>query len=322
MKEWQASGGDSANAAHVVLLGPQRYERTLRPVAEELFPEGPVATVTAGWQEWERDDRALDRDLDGRSVNLELYRRAEHVFQADPELAKAHRHLQTRLRLLKKAYHTRLELAYRAWEAVDRIPGDDAVLGPEREAAFQVIRELDTRHIDRVSELRAEFERRLRPTERDAVARQRAEMETILGSTAALVIEGGHVPVLLNRFHIFGLTSGLSGRTVVACAGGAMVLAPRVVFFHDSPPQGSSIPEAAEAGVGLFEGVVVLPDAGRRLELGNRDRVSRLARRFEPYSCIALDGGSRIDWDGSGWRPGDAGRLTSSGKVERWRASA
>ena len=46
----------------VVLLGPQRYERTVPSVAGELFPEGRVATITAGWQEWEGDDRALDHD--------------------------------------------------------------------------------------------------------------------------------------------------------------------------------------------------------------------------------------------------------------------
>lgn len=302
----------------MVLLGPQRYVRTVQAVAQELFRDGPVATVTAGWQEWEGDDHALDRDLGGRSVNLEVYRRSEAAFEEDRELAQAHRALQARLRLLKKAYHARIELAYQAWETVDRLSGDEAVLGPEREAAFQLIRSLDDRHVERVAELRHEFEQRLRPLERDPVVRQRAEMEARLRDAAAVVVEGGHVPALINRLRLFDLVPLFRGRVVVACAGGAMVMASRVVYFHDAPPQGPSRPEAAEPGFGLFRGVVALPDAARRLALRDADRVSRLARRFAPDSCIALDGGSRIDWDGTGWRPVSAGRLTAGGRVERW----
>ena len=306
----------------VVLLGPQRYVRTVRSVADERFPEGPVATITAGWQEWEGDDAALDRDLGGRSVNLRIHRRGEEVFEGDPELARAHRTLQRQLRLLKKAYHLRLELAYQAWETLDRATGDEAVLGPEREAAFQDIRRLDDRHLERVAEIRADFEGRFRPLERDGVAHHRREIEVRLGGCPAVVIEGGHVPALLNRLRLFDLAPLLRGRTLVACAGGAMVLSPRVVYFHDSPPQGPSRPEAAEPGFGFFTGLVALPDAWNRLALDDPDRVSRLARRFEPDSCVALDGGSRIDWDGEGWRPVSAGHLTTAGRVERWEAPA
>ena len=99
-----------------------------------------------------------------------------------------------------------------------------------------------------------------------------------------------------------------------------MVLAPRIVFFHDAPPQGLSRPEVAEAGLGLFEGVVALPDASRRLALDDRDRVSRFARRFAPDSCVTLDGGGRIDWDGNRWTRLDAGYLTTDGNVEAWEA--
>lgn len=99
-----------------------------------------------------------------------------------------------------------------------------------------------------------------------------------------------------------------------------MVLAPRIVFFHDAPPQGLSRPEVAEAGLGLFEGVVALPDASRRLALGDQDRVSRFARRFAPDSCVTLDGGGRIDWDGNRWTRMDAGYLTTDGNVEAWEA--
>ena len=46
----------------IVLLGPQRRP-TLEGVARSLFPGpgagGPVATITAGWQEREPDDAEL-----------------------------------------------------------------------------------------------------------------------------------------------------------------------------------------------------------------------------------------------------------------------
>lgn len=304
----------------VVLLGPQRYVRSVGAVAQERFPSGPVATITAGWQEWESDDEALDRDLQHRSVNLELYRRAAQVMEGDRELAQAHSLLQSRIRLLAKAYRFRLGLAHKAWQTLDQAPGEESVLGPEREAAFQVIRDLDVRHLDRVGELRAEFDRQF--AGRDAVLAHRRELELILDRVAAVVIEGGHVPVLVNRLRLFDLTPLLREHTIVACAGAAMVVAPLIVFFHDSPPQGPSIPEVAERGLKLFEGVVALPDAAQRLSLNDEDRVSRMARRFSPYSCIALDGGSRIEWDGEKWTPRAAGRLTASGRVEQWGAPA
>ena len=304
----------------VVLLGPQRYVRSVGAVAQEHFPDGPVATITAGWQEWEGDDGALDHDLHGRSVNLELYQRAARVMDADKELAKAHRLMQNRIRLLAKAYRYRLGLAHQAWQTLDRAEGDESVLGPERESAFQGIRDLDARHMDRVAELRADFRRQF--SGRDGMLGQRSEIEQIFARVSGVVIEGGHVPVLVNRLRLFELAPLLRTRPVVACAGAAMVLSPQIVFFHDSPPQGPSIPEAAERGLGLFDGVVALPDAARRLALNDGERVSRMARRFAPLSCIALDGGSRIQWDGKGWTPRAAGRLTASGRVEQWSEAA
>ncbi|NNF26800.1 MAG: hypothetical protein HKN73_06260 [Gemmatimonadetes bacterium] len=304
----------------VVLLGPQRYVRSVGAVAQDFFPTGPVATITAGWQEWEEDDEALDRDLGHRSVNLALYQRALRVMEADPELARAHRLMQSRIRLLAKAYRFRLGLAHKAWQTLDQAQGEESVLGPEREAAFQLIRDLDRRQMDRVGELRAEFGRQY--SARDTVLAHRRELEHLVGEVEAVVIEGGHVPVLVNRLRLFDLAPLLRDRAVVACAGAAMVISPTIVFFHDSPPQGPSIPEVAERGLGLFEGVVALPDAAGRLALDDEDRVSRLARRFAPDSCIALDGGSRIEWDGEGWTPRAAGRLTAGGRVEQWGAPA
>ena len=57
----------------VTLLGPQRRP-TLDTVAASLYPEGPVATITAGWQEREPDDGELGKLLGARDVNLQIGR--------------------------------------------------------------------------------------------------------------------------------------------------------------------------------------------------------------------------------------------------------
>lgn len=59
-----------------------------------------------------------------------------------------------------------------------------------------------------------------------------------------------------------------------------MVLCDRVVLFHDSPPQGRGNAEIFEAGLGLYNNMIPLPHASRRLMLDNTIRVATLAKRF------------------------------------------
>ena len=54
-----------------ILLGPQRRP-TLDSAVRSLGLAGPFATVTAGWQEREPDDRELSAILGGRDVNVGL----------------------------------------------------------------------------------------------------------------------------------------------------------------------------------------------------------------------------------------------------------
>ena len=93
---------------HVTLLGPQRLRPTLASTLASLGIEGRIATVTAGWQEREADDRELHEHLGGRSVNLRLYERADAVFRRDPEFAAAHRRRQEGLREMQDLYNVRL----------------------------------------------------------------------------------------------------------------------------------------------------------------------------------------------------------------------
>ncbi len=311
----------SFRPSRVVLLGPQRPSPDVGGVVAGLGEAGPVALVTAGWQEWEEDDAPIREALGPGAFNLRLYGRAEAVWKEDPELARGHRKLQDDVRLLRRAYNVRLARAMDAWTELQGLPGSPEVLDGEREAALAAVRELDRHHADGVVELREAFYRAYDPLMRASVGRQREEVRHALEHVRVVVVEGGHVPALLNRLRLFGVDRLLQGKTVVACSGGAMALASQVVLFHDTPPWGPGHAEMGEVGLGIFPGVVALPHGSARLRLDDPGRVSRMARRFAPDVCVVLDPGTRLDWDGR-WHSHGARRLSGYGWVEPWSDAA
>jgi hypothetical protein len=307
----------------VVLLGPQALAVTLGRVLPELkVPDGPIATVTAGWQEREGEDEDLDRELGGRSLNLRLYARAERVFAADRELSEAHKGVGRRLRDLRRLYNIRLSHAMDSVMALLKETAEPALVEPERASALETLRTIDAWHLLRIEEMRSEFDGTYSPRERDSVAAPRREIEGILRDAPAVVFAGGHVAVLLNRLRIFGLDAFLEGKILIAWSAGAMVLSERIVLFHDSPPQGPGHAEVFEKGLGLFRGLIPLPHGRNRLRLDDRDRVARFAQRFAPDACVVMEGGTRLDWKGSRWTAGSpAHRLQADGDVvavSRW----
>ncbi len=303
----------------VWLLGPQYQTPFLRDVFPSFgIPDGPIAAVTAGWQEREAEDVELNKHLAGRAFDLELYRRAEKVFHADPELSRAHHEMQRTLRSLTRIYDRRLTFFREAILWLLEEQGDRLLLDPEREHAFSQIRDLDAWHLKRIAEIRGEFEERFRPFEREAVARERESLSRALSSAVALVITGGHVAVLLNRLRLFGIRDMVEAKPVIAWSAGAMALTERVVLFHDHPPQGAGNAGVLERGLGFCPALVALPDGRKRLDLGNPSRVSAMARRFEPDSCIVLEQGDCISYDGERWRaPASVARLGAGGELER-----
>ena len=95
-----------------------------------------------------------------------------------------------------------------------------------------------------------------------------------------------------------------------------MVLTPRIVLFHDSPPQGAGYAEVFEPGLGLCHGIVPLPHARQRLRLGDPLRVRLLARRFAPDACVPLDGEAGLDWNGVRWQAHEGtSKLSPSGEL-------
>jgi hypothetical protein len=307
----------STHSTPIVLLGPQRFRPTVIEAVRSLGLRGRIGTITAGWREREKEDQELHDHLEGRSLNLELYRRAEEVFQADPELQRAHHERQQLLQQMQELYDLRLGHAKEALRQLLRSRAPTELIWPERRAALEAVRELDRQHLARASEVHETYEARWHPLERDAVRDQRRQIESILSQVDGIALAGGHVAVLLNRLRLFGMGQLLAGRPLLAWSAGAMVLAERVVLFHDTPPHGPGNAEVLDAGLGLAPGVIPFPHARKRLLLGDADRLWILSERLAPAMGVLLDPGSRVEWNGVRWSapPGNT-RLAPEGRLE------
>ena len=299
----------------VTLLGPQRRP-TLEGVAGSLYPEGPIATVTAGWQEREPDDGELTRLLRARDVNLRLYRRWLDVAERDPAFATGARRLAAVLEELQDVYLLRLDHALQAVYAVQRRGGSDRLLESVLAEAVEAVRELDAAHARRVDAVRTEFYQALQPHDRPVIAGHRAEVARVLGEATALVVAGGHVGVLADALHLFNVAAALCS-PVIAWSAGAMALAERIVLFHDRSARGPGHPEVYGSGLSVVRNVVPLPHARARLLLDDAARMAVFARRFAPARCVLLESGTRMDTDGDGTCPpgtrvlGDDGHVTT-----------
>jgi hypothetical protein len=288
----------------VILLGPQRRP-TVDGVFRSLGLSGPVATVTAGWQEREGDDAELGRVLGGRNVNLRLYQRWLDVQDRDPEYVAGAGRLDGILTELQDLYLLRLDYALRAVYALHRRESGDRLRSQALSAAVAAVRELDAAHLRRVNEARLEFFGRLAPHDRPVIASHRAEVAAVLREASAVVITGGHVGVLAEVLHLFNVAAFLGHAPVIAWSAGAMALTDRIVLFHDRAPQGPGHPEVYGSGLSAVRDVVLLPHARARLLLDDTPRMATFARRFAPARCILLEAGTRVEAGGDGgWPPG------------------
>ena len=303
----------------VILLGPQR-----RPTVDAVIRSpgldgaGPVATITAGWQEREADDGELSGLLGGRDTNLGLYRRWLDTQDRDPGYAAAERRVQGELAELQDIYLLRLDHALRAVYALQRRSRDQSRSGDQLHAeaiaaAVAAVRELDAAHLRRVNGVRGEFFAELRPHDRPVIAGHRAEVAGLLGGAAAVVIAGGHVGVLADVLHLFNVAAALSPRApgeavpVIAWSAGAMALTDRIVLFGDRSPQGPGHAEIYGSGLSVLRDLVLLPHARARMLLDDTPRMAVFAHRFGPGRCVPLEGGTRIEFDRDsedGWPPG------------------
>jgi len=280
----------------LLALGPQFRTPNLREALERASLAGPVAAVTAGWQEREGELDALEGHLGQPVRDLRLYERAEAVFGQEPALHDAYRARQAELRHLQDLYRLRLDHAKAAARELQQAQDGSAVARQALRSAIAALRRLDAGHLRDLRAIHARFAQEWSVERHPLLARQREEIERTLAKAGVVCIAGGHVAVLLNRLKLFGLAPALRARPVVAWSAGAMALAERVVLFHDHPPQGAGNAELFEAGLGLLPGTVLLPHARTRLALGDHRRVALLAARFAPAHCYTLDDGDLLQW--------------------------
>lgn len=298
----------------ITILGPQRRP-TLGEVVATLESDGPIAMVTAGWQERETDDAELDALLGGRGLRLGLHERWLDVLERDREFATAeleHRAVLDELQLL---YLTQLDHALRALYTVsaraeDRPRTRVAALAD----AMAVVRLVDEHHVSRVKAAHGDFSTAWRPEERPVIAEHRERVRALLEHAVGMVVAGGHVGVLVRVLDLFHVAPSVPA-TVVAWSAGAMALTERVVLFHDRAPQGPAHAEIYDEGLGLIPGAVLLPHARRRLRVDDRTRMSSLAVRFAPAACVVLDDGVRIDLDRDGALPRGARLIGADGLI-------
>lgn len=290
----------------VVLLGPQRFDPSVADAAAAAGVTGQIALVTAGWQEREREDEELSEHLGGQTVNLELHRRADEVFQSDPEFSEAYRARQLRYRRLQDFYRIRLEYLIESARVIANRSAPEELLEEERESSVNAIKMLDRHHQRQCERVRREFIEAWDPKRRPPIARHREEVAQRLGECEAIAIAGGHVASLINRMHLFGLPELIGERPVFAWSAGAMAVTEQIVLFHDDPPYGIDAPQILDVGLGLVEEVVALPNPEARLALDDPDRMAMYAQRFAPASCLVLprrswlmfEGGRRVESKG------------------------
>ena len=302
------------------LLGPQRFLTTAGAVVRSLSVEGPVATVTAGWEERESDDAELDSVLEGRSRNLRLFGRMMDVLERDPEVAAAALALRDAVDDLFGAYSVRLHHALDSVYAVRRRKGRDDVLSAAYEDGVEAVRRLDEWYLDEVRNLYSEAYATGAVDRSELWAQHRAEVAEVLAESSVLAVAGGHVGMLLRTMQFFTVRPPAE-LPVVAWSAGAMAMTRMVVLFNDFA-QSRPAAEVWDRGVGRVDRVIALPHARRRILLEDRVRTQVFVRRFQGYACLLLDDGAKVAVGPDGSLPAGARVLRADGTVGVVEAAA
>ncbi len=280
--------------------------------------DGPVALVTAGWEEGERNDADVDRRLGGGSRNLNLYGRRLDVLESDADYADAQRLLHTQLAELRELYLVRLRHALEGVEVIRRRFAEaDRRPGPELDAALDAVRSLDESQALAIGAAYDRFYEQHPPHERPVIARHREEVAAIVAECGAIAIAGGHVGVLNDCLHLSNLAILIEDRPLLTWSSGCMAVSERIVVVDDDDPAGRP-DELYDIGIGVAHGMVALPSAETRLHAHDLDRLTVLARRCAPSVCVLLGSGDRLELRaGLPADLGSVGVLDGDGRVIR-----
>lgn len=282
-----------------VLRGPLERDAMLIGDLETLGSQGPVALITAGWEEAERNDSALDRSLGGGARNLGLYGRRLDVYETDAEYAAASRAHAARVAAAQDMYRVRLRHAIAAVHEVQRANlTSRRALGTEVDAAIRDVRTLDDAHLNLLRSMRGEFNEQFPPEDRDVIVAHRLAVRAVLEECGAVVVAGGHVTALVKCMLLCDVVSALAERPYIAISSGALALSGRVLVVDDNDA-GQRPAEVVSEGCGVLQGATPIPDALHRLRLEDAQHLSQLARRCAPHACVLLDTGDRVVCDDS-----------------------
>jgi len=285
--------------------------------------DGPVALVTAGWEEGERNDAEVDRRLGGGSRNLNLYGRRLDVLESDAAYADAQRLLRTQLDEMREVYLLRLTHALAGVDVIRRRFAEARRgPGPELDTAIDAVRAIDQSHASAIEAANQRFYAQHPPHERPSIAGHREEVAEIVAGCTAIAIAGGHVGVLNDCLHLFNLAMLIEERPLLAWSSGAMAVSERIVVSDDDDPAGRP-DELYDIGIGVAHGMVALPAAAARLRTHDPVRMAILAQRCAPSACVLLDAGDRLQLRAG--RPADlgsVGMITADGRVLRGAAAA
>ncbi len=305
-----------------VLMGPVGDGWAVARELIALDVDGPIALVTAGWVEAERNDAHLDRVLGGGTRNLGLFGRRLDILETDAEYADEVRRVRSLAIEMREVYLVQLRHALRGVEAVRQHEAAARRLsGVQLDEAIETVRALDERHAARLQALLGEFYATYPPHLRPAIAAHRDQVAAILADCAAVAIAGGHVGVLTDCLHVCNVGAMLGERPVVAWSSGAMAIAERVMVVDDHD-LGGRPDEMLGAGIGVIRGVVPLPAAKSRLRIDDRNHLALLARRLAPRATVLLDEGDRVPFDAAGVADLSAARVVAmDGAVQRAAAA-
>lgn len=283
-----------------VLLGPLAPDTDLEAELRLLDVEGPIALVTAGWEEAERNDAGIDRHLGGGTRNLGLYGRYLDILETDSDYAEALRGHRAELSELQAAYRVRVRHALAAVETLQRRQtGARRSAGTYADEAMQAVRALDDAHAEALSAARFRFAAEHPVEDRDIVIAHREAVRAVLQDCEALAMAGGHVGVLSDCLHMCDIGVAAAGLPVLAWSSGCVSLAERVLVVDDDDIAGRPGEVVAE-GLGICAGIAPVPDAARRLHAHNADALAMLARRCAPRVCVLLDAGDRVEYTAAG----------------------
>ena len=181
--------------ATTVLLGPQRFMTTAGTTLRALEVEGPVATITAGWEEREDQDEELGQVLDGRGRNLRLYHRMFDVLAKDERFAAAALAFRDRHDELQSFYRLRLEGALQSVYAVQRRSSAHGTAEAALADAIAAVRRLDDWYSAELKTLYREIDAQAPATESEVIAWHRGELAGMLYTSCGMVVATSHGPV-------------------------------------------------------------------------------------------------------------------------------